>query len=464
MVNEVAPPLGWKRELKTMFPKQIKIEDIPSLFKPKDTLCFPLATGQPMALLGALSQVESWEDFKIFTGLLSFPFPLFTKPGVHVTSGYYGPLERFLNAQGASMDYLPASFRGIETFALKSKPRVIAATLSPADADGFHTFGTHGAAAYRPFVAACENPDQITIAEINATMPIVYGHKDYGDNKIHQSKLKYFFETSQAQLEPPSAEMSDVENQISKTVADLIPHAATIQFGIGGIPNEVANILAAGQKGDFGIHSELISDGFLKLCQAGKITNSKKGIFDGASVFTFALGQAALYDFLDEQKGKNKRRTICLPVSIVNDPHIIAKNKNFTSINSGFIVDFAGQVCSEAIGLKQYSGVGGQLSFVQGAYECPTGLSIICIKSTATIAGKKISNIVATLPPGSMVSTPRHYTQVIVTEYGSANLYGVPDEKRAEKLIPLAHPDFRDELKNSFEKMKKEFYEPKANK
>ena len=157
-------------------------------------------------------------------------------------------------------------------------------------------------------------------------------------------------------------------------------------------------------------------------------------------------------------KEKNKRQAICLPASVVNNPQNISQNKNMVSINSGLMVDFAGQVSSEAIGLRQYSGVGGQLQFVEGAYNASDGKSILCIKSTATVDGKLISNIVPTLPVGSIVSTPRHFTQYIVTEQGIANLYGVSDEKRGEKLIAIAHPQFRDELQKAYEKIKKTIY------
>jgi acyl-CoA hydrolase len=303
-----------------------------------------------------------------------------------------------------------------------------------------------------------DNPDQIAIAEVNPQMPVVYGDPEYGDNKVHISKLKYWFEADQTQIELPSVETSAVEKRIADNVMNLIRAGDTLQFGFGGVPNQIAELLATGSLGDFGIHSEMISDGFLKLWEAGKISNRSKGVFDGQSVFTFALGSRALYDFLDERKGHNKRRAVCLPVSVVNDPAVIAKNKNFLSINSGLMVDFAGQVCSEAIGLRQYSGVGGQLSFVEGAYFAENGRSVICIKSTATVNGTVVSNIVPTLPPGSLVSTPRHYTQLIATEYGIADLYGVSDEKRAAKLIAVAHPQFRDYLRQEYEKLRHTYY------
>ncbi|EKD41249.1 MAG: hypothetical protein ACD_73C00791G0001 [uncultured bacterium] len=443
-------------------PQKLNPQEAALLIKDTDELTFPLATGQPGELLQQLSTRSNWKDLKIFTGLLTFPFPLFTQKGVSVTSGYYGPIERYLNKEGFLMEYLPSSFTGFETYALRKKFRVIATTLSPADADGYHTFGTHGAAIYKPFVEACKNPDQITIAEINNNMPLVYGTKEFGDNKIHHDALNYFIESNQSSLEPQIPEINETEKRIAENVVNLIQDKATLQLGIGTIPNYVAELLAKSSLGDFGVHSELISDGFIKLFEAGKISNRHKGIFDGSSIFTFALGSKNLYDLLDERNGKNKRQVLCLPVSVVNNPHYIAQNRNFVSINSGLTIDFAGQVCSEAIGLKQYSGVGGQLSFVQGAFDAIDGKSILCIKSTATVKGQLVSNIVPTLPQGSLVSTPRHYVQYIVTEYGTANLYGVSDEERAQKLIPLAHPQFREELSQAYENIQKEYYKTKS--
>jgi acyl-CoA hydrolase len=405
-----------------------------------------------------LSERTDWERLEIFTGLLSFPYAILSHPNVFVTSGYYGPIERYLNEQGARISYLPANFTGFEIFARKKPSRIVATTLSPPDRDGYLTFGTHGAAIYHPFVAACRDPNRIAIAEVNPHMPVVYGLEEFGDNKVHVSEIDAYFESDQKQLELPSYELSNVEQRIAENVIDLVSKGVTLQFGIGAIPNHIASLLAESSLSDFGIHSELISDGFLRLVEAGKISNRNKGIFPGRSVFTFALGSQRLYDFMDERNGRNRRQAVCLPVSIVNDPHYISQNRNMISINSGLMVDFSGQVCSEALGLRQYSGVGGQLSFVEGAYEAEEGKSIMCIKSTATVDGKLVSNILPMLPPGSIVSTPRHFTQYIVTEYGVADLYGTSDERRPEKLIAVAHPDFRKELTVRYEEIKRDFY------
>ncbi len=434
------------------------LREVLALFEKKDRLAVPLATGQPMGLLSGLSERNDWERLEIFTGLLGFPYPILTAPNVFVTSGYYGPIERFLNSQGAKVDYLPADFTGFEIIERRKPSRIVATTMSEPDAEGFLTFGTHGAAVDRPFREACKDPDRIAIAEVNPQMPVVYGSHHHGDNKISVDDVDVIFESDQAQIEVPSPEATEVEKRIAENVVGLIRDGDTLQFGIGAIPDQVAARLAVEKAGDFGIHSELIADGFLKLQEAGKISNRRKGVFDGQSVFTFALGTQALYDFLDERKGRNNRQAACFPVSMVNDPHVIAKNRAMVSINSGFMVDFAGQVASEAIGLKQYSGVGGQLSFVQGAYASEGGRSILCIKSTVTIDGKTTSNIVPTLPIGSLVSTPRHYVQFIVTEYGVADLYGVPDELRAERLIVVAHPDFRAELEAKKDEMNSLYY------
>lgn len=434
------------------------IEDAVKLFRPDDTLHVALATGQPMALLNALSTRDDWQNLRIFCGLCVFPFPILMHPRVFITSGYYGPIERLLNDQGANMEYLPADFIGFEKYALNNPARIIATTVSEPDTQGFVTFGSHAGAIALPFREACKDKNRIAIAEINPYMPVIYGTPDSHDNKIHISEIPVVIRSDQSPAQLPETSPTDAEINIANHVAALIPEKATLQFGIGPIPDLIAKALAENSSGGFGIHSELISDGFLKMALAGKISNTAKGIFSGQSVFTFAFGSQALYDFLDERKYRNKRQAVCLPVSIVNNPAIIAQNKRFTSINSGLMIDFAGQVCSEAIGLRQYSGVGGQLNFVEGANRAPDGKSIICIKSTANVDGKTVSNIVPTLPPGSLVSTPRHYVQTIVTEHGAADLSGVADEKRADKLISIAHPDFRGILKDAYAEMKARYY------
>ncbi|MFO1518347.1 MAG: acetyl-CoA hydrolase/transferase C-terminal domain-containing protein [bacterium] len=426
--------------------KKKSLDEFLTLIRPKDRLCASIAAGQPRSLLNQLSNKTDVEEIHLFTGLSAFPYPFFANPNVTVISGYYGPIDRMLNDMGANMSYMPLAFTDFELYVQSFNPRVVMTTLSGMDEEGYLSFGVDSEAAYVPFVKAARDPNCLAIAEVNPRMPVVKGLPELGDNKIHISEVSYVVESEQAVLEIPAAEATEVEKKIAENVTSLIKSGDTLQFGIGSIPNQVAALLAQSKIENLGIHSELVSDGFITLMDSGKVTNTQKGFHDGVSLFTFALGSQKLYDWLDERNGKNKGRAVAAPVSYVNNPHFIAKNKNMASINAGFIIDMSGQVCSEAIGEKQYSGVGGQLNFVEGSIHSPGGRSIMCIKSCVEVNGKRYSNIVESFPLGSIVSTPRHYVQYVVTEYGVANLYGLSDEERPYALIPIAHPEFRDQL------------------
>jgi acyl-CoA hydrolase len=443
--------------------KKKTLDEFLDLIQPKDSLCTSIAAGQPRALLNHLSNKKDIEALHIFTGLCAFPYPLFTNPKVHVTSGYYGPIERMLNEAGANMAYMPLAFNAFEVYAEKLQPRVVMTTLSAMDEEGYLSFGVNTEASFVPFLKAARDPHRLAIAEVNPRMPRVKGLSELGDNKIHISELDALVEYEQSVMETPPPKIGEVEKNIAEQVAGLIRTKDTLQFGIGAIPNEVARILSEGDKGDFGIHSELISDGFLTLMESGKITNAHKAFHHGKSLFTFALGSQKLYDWLDERNGKNKGSTLAAPVSYINDPSIIAKNKNMVGINSGFMIDFSGQVSSEAIGEKQYSGVGGQFNFVEGAFHSPGGRNIICIKSSVQVNGKRYSNIVESFPQGSIISTPRHYAQYIVTEYGSVNLFGLTDEERPSALIEIAHPYFRDTLRKQAKERDKVNYKSRLS-
>ena len=220
----------------------------------------------------------------------------------------------------------------------------------------------------------------------------------------------------------------------------LVAPGSTLQFGIGAVPNECAARLASGPLGDFGVHTEMVSDGVMQLHRAGKVTN-RKGLYDGVSVATFALGSGALYRWLD---GNPDVRM--LPVSATNDPALLRRLRAFVSVNACLSIDLFGQVAADYVGGRQYSGIGGAESFVMGAAEAPGGKSILCLKSTVVVGGTRRSTIVPTLPPGTLVTTPRHHVQWVVTEQGAVDLAGRSDRERARALVGIAHPDFRDEL------------------
>ena len=271
----------------------------------------------------------------------------------------------------------------------------------------------------------------IIIAEINPNMPRVLG-----DGVIHISSITASIDVNYPLYAQKLKESSEVELAIGNHVASLIDDGATLQMGIGGIPNAVLRCLTNHK--DLGIHTEMFSDGVIPLVEEGVITNRLKKIHPGAIVSSFAIGSQKLYNFLD-----NNLLVRMLDIQYVNDPHTISKNPKVTAINSAIEVDIFGQVCADSIGTRQYSGVGGQVDFMRGAALSKGGKPIIAIPSTTH---KGISRIVSLLKPGASVVTTRAHVHYVVTEYGIAYLHGKNLRARAEELIRIAHPDHREHL------------------
>lgn len=412
-----------------------------ALVRPVDTLLTGFAGGQADAILEAIGARPDLTDVTLFTGLLGAPYRLLLHPGVRVVSGFFGPIERAARKEGCRVEYVAADFHGLEAMALRMKPRVVLAVTTPPDADGWLSFGIHPAAVYRPFVEAAADPERIAIAQVNARMPRIDGLPEFGRNRIHVSEIDGWVEHAADILTLPIPAASPEELTIARRIDELVGSGSTLQFGIGAIPNEVARALAEGDDDDLGLHTEMISDGVMHLHRAGKVTN-RKGLYDGVTVATFALGSAELYAWLD---GNSEVRM--LPVSAVNDPALLRRLRRFVSINGALAVDLMGQVAADHVGGHQYSGIGGHHSFVMGAREAPGGISILCLRSTATVGGKTISSIVPRIGAGMTVTTPRHHTQWIVTEHGAVDVSLLGDRARAQALLELAHPDFRDELR-----------------
>jgi acyl-CoA hydrolase len=234
---------------------------------------------------------------------------------------------------------------------------------------------------------------------------------------------------------------SDVDTAIAAHAVAFIPSGATLQTGIGSIPNQIATLLAQGEGGGYGLHSEMFTDGCMRLHLAGKVTNTGKGQYDGVSVTTFAFGSADLYAWLDGNDA-----VAFLPVEVVNAPDVIAANNDMISINGALAVDVHGQVVADSIEGNQFSGVGGAEDFVAGAGLELSDRSLICLPSTFTKDGVLQSRIVPWFGPGAVVTTPRHQVDVIVTEFGAAELEGRTVQERGEALAAIAHPQFRDDL------------------
>jgi acetyl-CoA hydrolase len=274
----------------------------------------------------------------------------------------------------------------------------------------------------------------IIIAEVNENMP-----RCLGDSFIHVSRLDYIVPVDYPLLELPMAEggLSDVHVKIGEHIAELIPDGATMQMGIGAIPDAVLNFL--GDKRDLGIHTELFSDSVIDMVEAGVITNTRKTLHPGKITAGFMLGTKRLYAWVDDNPLIELHRT-----EYVNAPFVIAQNHRQVAINSAIEVDLTGQVCADSIGPKLYSGVGGQLDFIYGASLSDGGVPIIALPATAK--GGSLSRIVPMLKQGAGIVTSRYHVHYVVTEYGVADLYGKTIRQRAQALIDVAAPQFRDEL------------------
>jgi acetyl-CoA hydrolase len=304
--------------------------------------------------------------------------------------------------------------------------------VSPPDEHGFCSLGVEVG-----LTKSAAESAKIIIAEVNEKMP-----RTLGDSFIHVSRLKYIVPVNYPIPELAMTEEGDNEivEKIAGHIAGLIPDGATMQLGIGAIPDAVLKYLF--DKKDLGIHTELFSDGVIDLVNAGVLTNARKSLHPGKIVAGFILGTQRLYDWVDDNPMIELHRT-----EYVNDPFVIAQNERMVAVNSAIEVDLTGQVCADSIGPKLYSGVGGQLDFIYGASRSKGGVPIIALPSTAAMKdGTVISKITHMLKQGAGVVTSRNHVRFVVTEYGVAELYGKTIRQRAQALIHVAHPDFRDEL------------------
>ncbi len=306
--------------------------------------------------------------------------------------------------------------------------------VSPPDEHGFCSFGISV-----DYTKPAAESSRMVIAEVTPHMP-----RTLGDSFIHVSKIDHIVECDSRPiiLNPPRT--TEIDEKIGQYCAELINDGDCLQLGIGGMPDCILRFLKG--KKDLGIHTEMFSDGVVDLVEAGVVTCAKKNFHTGKMVATFFMGTEKLYNFVH-----NNPMVQMFPVDYTNNPTNIAKNDNMVSINSSLQVDFAGQAASESIGYKQFSGTGGQADFVRGANWSKGGRSIIAFHSTA--AGGKISRIVPRLDEGTVVTTTRTDIHYVVTEYGIASLRGKSVPDRARELIRIAHPDFRDDLKDEFRRI-----------
>jgi acyl-CoA hydrolase len=426
-------------------PRTLTPDEAAALVAPVDRLGVPLGPGQPKSVLHALGRRDDWEDLQVFTGLLIDAYPLFTRKGVHLRSGFFGPVERGLQRAGFDVQFVPADFRGFTTIGERFAPRVVATAAAPPDADGRVSLSLHAGATVEQIQRAARDPQRLLIVEIHPDLPRTRGLPPEHPHAVALEDVDVLVEGALPPFTIDEAAPSDLDRAIAGHSERFIRDGCTLQTGIGAVPGLIARHLAEGPGGDYGIHSEMFTDGLMRLHRAGKVTN-RKGSYDGLSITTFAMGSAELHRWLD-----GNEEVVFLPVQLVNAHEAIGRNRDMVTLNGALAVDLFGQVAADTLHGAQFSGIGGHMDFVAGASLSPGGRSLVCLPSR--VGGSGESRIVAGLPADMLVTTPRHEVDVIVTEHGAAELAGRTVQERAEALIAIAAPELRDELTEAWARM-----------
>ena len=414
--------------------------------EPAETLGIPLGPGQPPEFLQALGRRDDWENLRIYGALLAVGSDVFNHPKVHYLSGFFGPLERMLRDAGANIGFAPADFRRLAPLLAEQAPRVMATVAAPPDQNGFCSLSLHSGGTVAELHRAGADPDRLLVVEVSQRFPNTKGLPPEHLHALHVDEVDVLVESEAAPLGLPDPVPTEADRAIAEHAARFIPDGATLQTGIGSIPSTLVQILAERDGGGYGVHSEMFTTGLMRLHEAGKVTN-EKGQFDGVSVTTFAFGTEELYGWLD-----GNQDVAFLPVDVVNNPDVIARNRGIVTINGALAIDIHGQVVADTLDGRQFSGIGGHEDFVAGPGLSLDDRSLLCLPSTATVDGKLISRIVPWFDAGAVITTPRHQIDVVVTEYGIAELQGKTVHQRGKALAAIAHPDFRDELVEAAER------------
>ncbi|WP_017753522.1 acetyl-CoA hydrolase/transferase family protein [Calidifontibacillus oryziterrae] len=406
-------------------------EDILSFIKNGDDIIMPLANGEPNVLLDIIeANADRFQDVKFHQmhALKERDYIWGKYPGkLHHVSYFLSHATRKAFLAG-KCSLVPNHFHEMPRLLQKTtKMSLIITAASPIDEHGYFSLGTN-ADYVAPFIGKVP-----FFLEVNKQMP-----RTFGSNEIHISQIEGYITVDYPLIEAHQHEITETDRIIAELVAERIENGSTLQSGIGAIPNAIVSLLTNHK--NLGIHTELLSDGVMELIEKGVVTNTEKKLMQGKAVTTFALGTKKLYDFINNNLGIEM-----LPVSYVNDPRIIGQEDNMVSINATTEVDFLGQCASETIQGRYYSSSGGQVDFARGALFAKNGKGFICLHSTAK--NGTVSRIQPQLSPRSVVTTSKNDVDHVVTEYGVASLRGKCLSKRAQELINIAHPDFRDELK-----------------
>ena len=414
--------------------KVVTAAEAMKVVKSGDRVVFAHACGEPLELVDALvarapelKRVEI--NHMVAMGKGEYAQPEMAGSFFH-KSLFVGASTRDAVREGRG-DYIPVFFHEIPKLFCEGylPPDVALVHVSPPDKHGFCSFGVSV-----DYTKPAAQVAKTVVAQVNPNMP-----RTHGDSFIHVSEIDVIVESEQPIIELQPPKIGPVEEAIGKHIAGLVEDGSCLQLGIGGIPDAV--LLFLHEKNDLGIHSEMFSEGVVDLYNEGVITNRNKAINRDKMAATFLMGTRRLYDFVDDNPAVNM-----FPVNIINDPYLIGQNDRVVAINSAIQVDLMGQVVADAMGATQFTGIGGQVDFVRGAARSRDGKAIIALPSTA----KKgtVSRIVAALAPGTAVTTMRADVDYVVTEHGVAHLRGKGLRERADELLDVADPAFRDQIRD----------------
>lgn len=429
--------------------KLVTPEKAVSLVESGNWVDFGWCANTPDVLDKALAKrTDELKDINLRGGVLLKPLAIFEREdaGEHFTwnSWHMSGIERKMIDRGCAY-YDPMRYSEVARYYhdLPCTIDVAMFRVTAMDKHGFFNFGPNAS----HLTSVCENARKIVV-EVNENLPYCLGGFANG---VHISNVDYIVEGDNTPIsELPSPPISDIDKDVAKLIISKIPDGACLQLGIGGMPNAVGAMIAESDLKDLGVHTEMYVDSFVDIAEAGKINGYRKEIDRARQVYAFGAGSKKMYDYLDRNP-----EMMTASVGYTNDIRTISSLSNFISINNAVDVDLFGQVNAESSGTRHISGSGGQLDFVLGAYLSPGGKSFMCCPSTYTAKdGQMNSRIRPILAPGSIVTTGRTSVQYIVTEYGIVNMKGRSTWQRAEGLISIAHPDFREELIAEAEKMK----------